>query len=206
MFWLKIFLALSFVTTLSFSVYASEGGEPEGGAEKKTTVDDPYSGAQTNEWTKIQKELQTAKVKYDNDQKILDDLKAAAGQNENLSKESLETINKATQTVKQSEENYNRFLNQYKMRFPEKGLDVGRKYERSDSEHKNLDTVEEKPQGVEANLRKLNKDIKQQYAPQASDKKAAEKKKKKAAKKQSSDESNPQASPTDVTGKIIIEK
>lgn len=201
MFWLSLIFT---------QVLASGGGEHSekpaeaGKADSKTEA--VYSGFQNDEWSKAQKDVQTAKIKYDNDKKALDELKHSAEMQENLSKDSLVKINEATKTVKTSEANYLRLLNLYNMRFPEKGLDVGRKYERSDSERDGIETVEEKPQGVEAKLRRLNKNIKRQYLNAQESSATA---KKKSAQKQSPDDSEdtmPKTQPGDVTNTIKIEK
>ncbi len=205
MFWLSLILT---------QALASGGGE-HGGGEKpaeagaKDAKKAVYSGVQSDEWAKAQKDVQTAKIKYENDKKAVEDLKHAAEMQENLSKESLAKINEATKTMKASEANYLRLLNQYDMRFPEKGLDVGRKYERPDAERDGIETVEEKPQGVEAKLRRLNRNIKRQYLTTEDANSASGSVKKKQLKKQSSGESEvtlPQTQPGDVTGTIKIEK
>lgn len=198
MFWLSLILTQALAS----------GGEKaaEAGKEPKKAV---YSGAQNDEWAKAQKDVQIAKVKYENDKKAVEDLKHAAEMQENLSKESLGKINEATKTMKASEANYLRLLNQYDMRFPEKGLDVGRKYERPDAERDGIETVEEKPQGVEAKLKRLNRNIKRQYLITEDANSASGSVKKKPPKKQSSGESEetlPQTQPGDVTDTIKIEK
>lgn len=203
-----------FVLLLSKALLAEEGKEPAKEAPAATAKKEiSYSGAQTDEWSKAQKDVQAAKIKYDNDVKALDDLKIAAKSQENLSKESLAKINEAQKTVEKSKQNYLRLLNQYNLRFPEKGLDVGRKYERSGSERDGIETVEEKPQGVEAKLRRLNLNIKRQYLSNTNEQNSRLKMKKKSGKKlpikQSSDESGMdegKAPDDDVTRKIIIEK
>jgi len=200
MYWLKC-LTLVVITMFFTESFASDK-PAEGDKAKAAAKDVSYSGAQNEEWSKIQKDVQTAKIKFENDKKALADLKHSAEIQENLSKESLAKINEATKTMKASEANYLRFLNQYNLRFPEKGLDVGRKYERPDSERDGIETVEEKPQDVEAKLRRLNRNIKHQYLN-------AEDPKKKPKKKLSSGESSetlPQTPAADVTEKITIEK
>ncbi|MES2802673.1 MAG: hypothetical protein V4654_09300 [Bdellovibrionota bacterium] len=197
MYWLKRLTLVA--TTAVFCEAFASGGQAEKVPPAKPVT---YSGVQNDEWSKAQKDLQTAKIKFENDKKALEDLKHSAEMQENLSKESLAKINEATKTMKASEANYLRFLNQYNLRFPEKGLDVGRKYERTDTERDGIETVEEKPQGVEAKLRRLDRNIKHQYL------KVVEPKKK-PKKKQSSGESSetlPQTPADDVTDKITIEK
>lgn len=200
MYWLKHLPVIAITLFLTESFASDKPAESD--KSKAPVKDVTYSGAQNEEWSKIQKDVQTAKIKFENDKKALEDLKHSAEMQENLSKESLAKINEATKTMKTSEANYLRFLNQYNLRFPEKGLDVGRKYERSDSERDGIETVEEKPQGVEAKLRRLNRNIKHQYLN-------AEDPKKKPKKKQSSGETSetlPQTPAADVTDKITIEK
>lgn len=199
MYWLK---RLILVVTAVCLTEAFASDKPAEGDKKSAPKDVTFSGAQNEEWSKIQKDVQTAKIKFENDKKALEDLKNAAEMQENLSKDSLVKINEAKKAMKASQANYLRFLNQYNLRFPEKGLDVGRKYERSDSERDGIETVEEKPQGVEAKLRRLNRNIKHQYLN-------AEDPKKKPKKKQSSGETSetlPQTPAADVTDEITIEK
>jgi hypothetical protein len=199
MFWLNLILSQALAS----------GGEKPAEAVKVDPKQAVYSGAQTDEWSKAQKDLQTAKIKYENDVKTLEELKHSAEMQENLSKDSLAKINEATKTVKTSEANYLRFLNQYNLRFPEKGLNVGRKYERSGPEREGLESVEEKPQGVEAKLRKLNRNIKRQYLSTEVASATSGSAKKAPFKKQSSDESgetSPNKTSGDVTDTITIEK
>ena len=121
----------------------------------------------------------------------------------------LAKINESKKTVKASEANYLRFLNLYNSRFPEKGLDVGRKYERQDAERDGIETVDEKPQGVEGRLRKLNRNIKRQYLSGQDANATSGTPKKKPLKKQSSGESDElllQTQPDGVTDTIKIEK
>ena len=218
MFWLKR-LTLIAATLFMTQAYANEGGGHEappaeqGGGEhggaKAPVKEVKYSGVQSDEWSKAQKDVQSAKVKFENDQKALEELKRAAETQENLSKDSLAKINEATKTMKASEANYLRLLNLYTNRFPEKGLDVGRKYERQGSERDGIETVEEKPQGVEAKLRKLSRTIKRQYLNSEDANSTSASKKKKAQKKQGSGESEetlPQTQSGDVTDTIKIEK
>lgn len=197
MYWLK---RLSLISTLV--LFAVGAAEKPGEASKTEVKDKAFSGAQNDEWSKVQKDVQTAKIKFENDKKALEDLKRSAEMQENLSKDSLAKINEATKTMKASEVNYLRFLNQYNLRFPEKGLDVGRKYQRTDSERDGIETVEEKPQGVEAKLRRLNRNIKHQYL---NDEDSQKKPKKKQTPGETS-ETLPQTPAGDVTDKITIEK
>lgn len=217
MYWLKPQTLIVIFCVFSLNVFASDAKPAEGGhgeakkAEggKAPAPEKAYSGVQSDEWAKAQKDVQTAKIKFENDKKALEELKKSAELQENLSKESLAKINEAKKTVKTSEANYQRFLNQYNLRFPEKGLDVGRKYERSDSERDGIETVEEKPQGVEAKLRRLNRNIKHQYLGNSEAETNSKDPKKNRKKKQTSGESSenlPQSEADDVTDKITIEK
>lgn len=208
-----------FITFLIFSVElaAKENAKAEKPAEKseqaeKKGVPAPpqeYSGAQSDEWSKAQKDVQTAQIRYENDKRMLEELRQAAESQENLSKDSLAKINEATAAVKASQQNYIRLMSLYNLRFPEKGLDVGRKYKRLGAERSGIEeeTVEEKPQGVEAKLRRLNKNIEHQYL-NSSDSNTEDKNKKKKSQpmaeptKQSSDE----PVKDNVTEKIILGK
>lgn len=200
MYWLKR-LTLVVTTVFLTKVFASDK-PAEGDKAKMPAEDVAYSGAQNEEWSKIQKDVQTAKIKFENDKKALEDLKSAAKLQESLSKDSLAKINEATKTVKASEANYLRFLNQYNLRFPEKGLDVGRKYKRTDSERDGVETVDEGPLGIEAKLRRLNHNIRHQYLKSEDPKK----KPKKIQTPGISSEILPQTPASDVIDEITIEK
>ena len=212
MYWLKQLALIITYCVFCSNVFASdakpsEAKKAEGG--KAPAPEKVYSGVQSDEWAKAQKDVQTAKIKFENDKKALEELKKSAELQENLSKDSLAKIKEATKTMKTSEANYQRFLNQYNLRFPEKGLDVGRKYERSDSERDGIETVEEKPQGVEAKLRRLNRNIKHQYLGNSEAETSSKDPKKNRKKKQTSGESSenlPQPEADDVTEQITIEK
>lgn len=217
MYWLKQLTLIIIYCVFCSNVFASDAKPAEGQGEAKKAEGGKaapapemvYSGVQSDGWAKAQKDVQTAKIKFENDKKALEELKKSAELQENLSKESLAKINEATKTMKTSEANYQRFLNQYNLRFPEKGLDVGRKYERSGSERDGIETVEEKPQGVEAKLRRLNRNIKHQYLGHSKAETNSKDTKKNLKKKQTSGESSenlPQPEANDVTEKITIEK
>lgn len=154
-----------FLTTLSLQ--ASDGGGHEAppaaehGAAKKEEKD--FSGAQSDEWQQVLKDYTTAKIKYEIELKNLEHLQKEASENEgNLTSKGLEEIQKATKAVKDAEENYKRFQNQYNMRFPEKGIEKGRKYKRNESDEGGLG-VDEKPQSLDAKVKKLNSKISTQY-------------------------------------------
>lgn len=177
---------------------------------KKNASEQDYSGAQTEEWSKIQKDVQIAKIKYDNDQKNLEELKAANQHGESMSTASWAAINEAAKKVKDSEQNYLRILNQYKHRFPEKGLNIGRKYEHAESDSEGnsesfvqgvSEGVQEKSQNLEGKLRRLNKNIRKQYAVSSTAVSAQKKKPIKSDIKQA-----PRPTQQDVTDKIILEK
>ncbi len=217
MYWLKQLTLIITYCVFCSNVFASDAKPAEGHGEAKKAEggkaapapEKVYSGVQSDEWAKAQKDVQTAKIKFENDKKALEELKKSAELQENLSKESLAKINEATKTMKASEVNYLRFLNKYNLRFPEKGLDVGRKYERSGSERDGIETVEEKPQGVEAKLRRLNRNIKHQYLGNSEAETNSKDPKRNRKKKQTSGESSenlPQPEANDVTEKITIEK
>lgn len=201
MFW------LSLIFTQVLASGESDKKAEAGKKDPKQAVE--YSGAQNEEWSKAQKDVQAAKIKFENDKKALVELMQAAETQENLSKEMLAKINESKKTVKASEANYLRFLNLYNSRFPEKGLDVGRKYERQDAERDGIETVDEKPQGVEGKLRKLSRNIKRQYLSGQDASATSGTLKKKPLRKQSSGESEElllQTQPDGVTDTIKIEK
>lgn len=212
MYWPKQLTLIS-ILVFTFQAYGNDSKPAEAQkakeGDKAAPEEKKFSGAQNEEWAKAQKDVQTAKIKYENDKKLLEDLKRAVESQESLTKESLAKINEATKTMKASEANYQRFVNQYNLRFPEKGLDVGRKYKRSDAERDGIETVEEKPQGIEAKLRRLHRNIKYQYQGGAETTSNGADQKKKPKKKQGSGESSEtlqQPAADDVTEKITIEK
>lgn len=195
-------LFLGFIFFLGPKLWAQDAASKD----QALPADIEYSGQQSDEWSKAQKDLLAAKIKLENDQRALEALKQQAEAQENLTKDMLEKINQAKKTVKESEQNYQRFLKQYNLRFPEKGLDIGRKYKRLSLDRDDDLTVDEKPQGVDAKLRRLNRNIKRQYVDPAQDKTNKQNQSKKQKKKQTSDDALTEPELDEVTEPIILEK
>lgn len=158
MFWLKLMLSISFVITGDMS-FANSDADAAINANA-------YSGAQDESWAKAQNDVQTAKIKYDNDKKQVETLKATADLQESLSKDMLAKINEAAKALKISEANYFRLLGQYNLRYPEKGLSKRRLYERQKAEPENIDRTEAKAQTIDDKLQNLNRNLKRQYLSQ----------------------------------------
>jgi len=194
-----------FFVILINSVFAiaSEPAAPTADAHGNNvkTQEKEYSGSQSDDWQQVLKDYSIAKIKYENELKTLNALKESAREKEgSLSVQELEAINKASKAVKEAEENFKRFQNQYYMRFPEKGVEKGRKYIRNDGDLGS--NVDEKPHSLDSKVKILNSKINTQYKVQS-------KKKKKSLVNEESDVENQNKSKFDadgVTQKIKLEK
>lgn len=163
-------LSLLVVLLMSLNLLANEPAPAAAGGHGEKKEEKSFSGAQTDEWQQVLKDYSTAKVKYENELKALEALKSGFRENEeNLSSKELEEVKKQTKAVKDAEENYKRYRDQYNMRFPEKGLEKGRTYKRKDLE--DSDGVDEKPHTIDAKVKNLNKKINSQYGVRVKPKK-----------------------------------
>lgn len=168
----KFSLILFFVSGWAGASEAPPQGEhgakpPEGG--KPAVVEKEYSGRQNDEWQKIQKDLQSAKmkmVKQEEDLKAL--VRAAEHKQGNITTEELKVINEARKVLNELKTEYKRLNHLYELRFPEKGLEIGRKYNKKSesAEIESVNVVEKQQMQVftlDQRLKILNAKLKSRY-------------------------------------------
>ena len=132
-----------------------------------------YSGSQNEDWSKAQNDLSLSKQKLINEEIKLVNLKSAVENKEKMTTAEALEINTTEKNVKKYQQEYNQMNSNYLSRYPERGLQQKRKYNRpstddvvSDIQKKNRNgetTVEEKPQTLENQLHQLKSKIKKQY-------------------------------------------
>lgn len=212
---------------LTFSSVVLANDAPE--AKAKDSASESYSGTQSDEWIKMEAELNALKGKLDAQQGIVQGLlphpKAAAGGEhkpppppagpQKSMQEKLAELNQESAKYQEMSEEYNKKLKEFQSRYPEKGQALGRKYQRSKGSESNHEgQSSEKPLDLDGRIKQLNQKIKSQYKNESAEsakppvKKTNEKKHNNSRNHDS--QSKPQKSPAnprkDVTEKIIIVK
>ena len=155
---------------IAICTLANEGAEPEAGT---TMPDKEFSGSQTQKWSEVQAELSQLKSKIDAQTKTVEELLLAQKHNEGkVSSVDILKLKKEHEKLKSLTADYNEMLADFQFRFPEKGLESGRKYIRL--ENQTLEQIENAPT-FEARLKKLNRKIKHQFQVEESDEKTKKK-------------------------------
>lgn len=147
-----------FVLSFQFQMVLANSEPP------KEKAPQDFSGSQNDEWTKIQAELGKQKGKLDNQEKIVTELlKAKRSVEGSISPAEIANLNTQHEKLQELTKEYNKLLEEFHYRFPEKGQAGARKYIRQ--ENQSLDQME-KNLSLEGRLKKLQKKIKAQYAPE----------------------------------------
>jgi predicted GIY-YIG superfamily endonuclease len=155
---------------IAICTLANEGAEPEAGT---TMPDKEFSGSQTQKWSEVQAELSQLKSKIDAQTKTVEELLLAQKHNEGkVSSVDILKLKKEHEKLHGLTTDYNEMLADFQFRFPEKGLESGRKYIRL--ENQTLEQIENAPT-FEARLKKLNRKIKHQFQVVESDEKTKKK-------------------------------
>lgn len=132
-----------------------------------------FSGSQTQKWSEVQNELGQLKAKVDAQTLLVKELlKSKKGHESKMSADDIGKLKKEHSKLQSLTVDYNEKLSDFQFRFPEKGLESGRKYIRL--ENQTLEQMEKSPT-LEGRLKKLQKKIKKQY--QAEDSAAVDPKK-----------------------------
>jgi hypothetical protein len=120
-----------------------------------------FSGSQTQKWSEVQGELGKLKTKVDAQNVVVNELlKSKKNHEAKMSVDDIEKLKKEHAKLKSLTTDYNEMLSDFQFRFPEKGLESGRKYIRL--ENQTLEQMEKSPT-LEGRLKKLQKKIKKQY-------------------------------------------
>lgn len=195
MYWLKIVLLLAAVISAQQAI--AEGHEEAGAAVPAKD----YSGKQTEEWEKIQTQLNSLKTKVDAQEAVVKTLVAEKSHMEpNAAAAKVEELKKEYTKLERLTDEYNQLNADYLTKFPERGIKEKRVYTRM--KLKALDAYEE-DLSVQGRVNKLQKKILTQYpkANQVDVQKKATNKKSNSAQASSQDSSK-----KDVTDPITFEK
>jgi hypothetical protein len=120
-----------------------------------------FSGQQNEKWITVQKSLLELKIKVDAQKNTVADLLKSKKNNEaKISQEEIALLKKEYARLQSLTNDYNEMLVDFQFRFPEKGLESGRKYIRL--ENQSIEEMESTPT-IQGRLKKLNKKIKKQY-------------------------------------------
>lgn len=148
-----------FIIFWAINLSAEEhGSAPAGNAE---AVDKQFSGRQDENWTDIQSKLGVLKSKVEAQKSVVEEiLKNKKNSEAKISKKEIDQLKIEHEKLKSITNDYNKMLANFQFRFPEKGLESGRKYIRI--ENQSLEEMET-PTTFEGRLKKLNRKIKKQY-------------------------------------------
>ncbi len=150
---------------LYFSAEASEHGAAP--TEGLPPVEKAFSGQQNEKWAEVQNSLLQLKTKVDAQAIVVTELlKSKKSSDSKISPAEIDTLKKEHEKLKSLTADYNQMLAVFQFRFPEKGLESGRKYIRL--ENQTLEQMENAPT-FEGRLKKLNRKIKKQYLIEGSE-------------------------------------
>ena len=160
----KANLSGAIISLIFFScifVSAQHGEAPPAADAGAGTHEKEFSGQQDEKWIAVQKSLLELKVKVDAQKNIVADLLKSKKSNEaKFSQEEIALLKKEHDRLQSLTKDYNALLADFQFRFPEKGLESGRKYIRL--ENQSIEEMENAPT-IQGRLKKLNKKIKKQY-------------------------------------------
>ena len=143
----------------NFTLLAQHGEAPS--ASEAGPREKDFSGQQNEKWVDVQKSLLELKIKVEAQKVLVADLLKTKKDNEGkISQNEIELLKKEHEKLQSLTQNYNQLLADFQFRFPEKGLEAGRKYIRL--ENQSLEEMENSPT-LQGRLKKLTKKIKKQY-------------------------------------------
>lgn len=202
----KILSGLIVSATLTMAHAQHEAAPPaeavHGGAPA-ATAEPNYSGRQDNAWVELQKELGVLKAKLDAEQGIVSELLEGKKNNKGaLSQDQVNQLSSHDKKLQELTKEYTQKLNQFELKYPEKGQELGRQYTRKKG---NQPQMSEKPTTLESRVQKINKKIKEHYKESAESGTVDQILRKIKAKKNGNSESE-KVKPIDVTDKITVVK
>ncbi len=155
----SFFLFFAVFILPNFALLAQHGEAPS--AADAGLHEKEFSGQQTEKWVEVQKSLLDLKIKVDGQKTLVADLLKSKKDNEGkISQDEIEILKKEHEKLQSLTKDYNQLLADFQFRFPEKGLETGRKYIRL--ENQSLEEMENTPT-FQGRLKKLNKKIKKQF-------------------------------------------
>lgn len=194
----------AFIVLASDPVCAQGHGAPA--SEVSTTKQGEFSGHQNEKWADIQKSLLELKVKVDSQKVVVADLLRAKKDNDGkISQAEIATLKSEHERLQKLTKDYNEILADFQFRFPEKGLESGRKYIRL--ENQTLEDMENSPT-LQGRLKKLSRKIKKQFQVEENvpDNSKVEKSTHKTEKTAEKQMQKKQSSDPQVTDQIILVK
>ncbi len=169
-------------------------------SEPATTDSPVFSGHQDNSWEDLQKEIGILKAKVDAEQAIVSELLENKKTNETkITQDQVNQLNQHDKKLQELTKEYVQKLNQFQLRYPEKGQAVGRQYTRKNSLKSDAPG---KPTTIENRVQKINKKIKDQYRKSGDAETVEQIVRKIKEKKKQSDKTKP----IDVTDKMTVVK
>jgi hypothetical protein len=158
MFKFKFILVCYLVCICSYNALGSSGAEAKGAEGVK---EKEFSGRQNEKWIEVQNELVKLKTKVDAQSVIVENLLKSKKHNSGkVSREEIEELKKEYEKLKELTEEHNKVLVDFQFRFPEKGLETGRKYIRI--ENQSMEQMENNTT-FEGRLKRLYLKIKKQF-------------------------------------------
>lgn len=144
---------------INANVIANEGSATS--TDKPVVIEKEFSGHQTEKWSDVQNTLAQLKTKVDAQAMVVSELlRLQKNNDEKISNNDIDELSKQNEKLKKLTKDYNEMLSDFQFRFPEKGLESGRKYIRT--ENQSVEKIENSST-FEGRLKKLNRKIKHQY-------------------------------------------
>jgi hypothetical protein len=154
-------ISLIFFSSLIVSAQYGEAPPATAAGSSAGPQEKEFSGQQSEKWIAVQKSLVDLKTKVDAQKKIVAELlKSKKSDEAKISQEEIALLKNEHERLQSLTNSYNEMLANFQFRFPEKGLELGRKYIRIESQ--TIEEMENAPT-IQGRLKKLNKKIKKQY-------------------------------------------
>lgn len=119
-----------------------------------------YSGRQSDEWIKVEADLAAFKTKLDAQEAVVQNLVQIKSKTETVTKAQTDEMRKQYTKYKDMVREYDQKLTQYEQRFPEKGQNEPRNYQRI--KYQDVEKIGA-ALTLDGRIKKINKKIKKQY-------------------------------------------
>jgi len=155
---------LKLLFLLGIFIFNAASSQENSNLKSETIAPPPpkeFSGQQSQKWSEVQNTLGQMKTKVDAQLIIVTELLRTKKNNDGkISNEEVSELKKQHEKLKNLTKDYNEVLSDFQFRFPEKGLDSGRKYIRIDN--KSIEAIQS-DSTFEGRLKKLHQKINRQY-------------------------------------------
>ena len=126
---LVLLISQTILAQESETASASQGGASAAPNEKE------FSGSQNEKWSEVQLQLGALKSKVDAQNAVLSELlKSKKDRYGKVSQNEIDELKKEHEKLNKITTDYNQLLSEFQFRFPEKGLETGRKYIRIENQ------------------------------------------------------------------------